>query len=66
MDVLHDEEDLLVGDDRIERRDDVRMLDARGKARLVDEHLDELALTEEVRMDSFDCDGAREPHRRRR
>ena len=44
LDVVHDEEELaLVGDD-VERRHDVRVLDARGEARLVEEHRDELGI----------------------
>ncbi len=36
--VLHDQEELLVLHHDVERRDDIRMLDARGEARLVEEH----------------------------
>ena len=52
---------------------DVRVVDARGEARLVEEHLDELGLLREVRVQPLDRDEAleagdareaREEHRR--
>ena len=41
-DVLHDEEELAVRRDDVERGHDVRVLDARREPRLVEEHRDEL------------------------
>ena len=63
VDVLHDEEELAVGRDDVDRRDDVRVLDARGEARLVEEHRDELGILGELRMQPLDRDGAREADR---
>ena len=39
------------------------MLDARGEARLVEEHRDELGVLRELRMQALDRDGAREADR---
>ena len=43
-DVLHDEEELARRRHDVERRDDVRVPDARGEPRLVEEHRDELGI----------------------
>lgn len=46
--------------DDVERAHDVRMPNARGEARLVDEHRRKIRILRELRMQSFDGDGARE------
>ena len=61
--VLHDEEELAVRRDDVERRDDVRMPDARREARLVEEHRDELGILRELRVQPLDRDRAREADR---
>ena len=61
--VLHDEEELAVRRDDVERRDDVRVADARGEARLVEEHRDELGILRELRVQPLDRDRAREADR---
>ena len=58
--VLHDEEELAVGLHDVERRHHVRVADARGEARLVEEHRDELGVLGELRVEALDRDGARE------
>ena len=63
-DVLHDEEELALGRDDVERRHDVRVADARGEPRLVEEHRDELGILRELRVQPLDRDGAREAARR--
>ena len=63
MHVLHDEEELAVGGDDVERRHDVRVPDARGEARLVEEHRDELGILGELRVEALDRDRAREADR---
>src|SRR5687767_6334826 len=52
--VIHDEEiaSLVFAD--FEDRDDVRMADARGETRLVEEHVDERGLIRKMRMQTFD------------
>ncbi len=58
---LHDEEDLgLVGDD-IERRDDVRMFESRREPGLVEEHVDEVRIVRVVGMEALDGDHTLEP-----
>ena len=59
-DVLHDDEDLALGRDDVERGHDVRVTDAPAEARLVEEHRDELGILRELRMQALDGDGARE------
>ena len=59
-DVLHDEEQLAVVGDDVERGDDVRVPDARREPRLLEEHRDELGVLGEVRMQALDRDRARE------
>ncbi len=59
MDVLHDQEQFLLDDD-VQHRRDVRVLNARCKARLVDEHRHHVAVAREVRMQALDGDGAGE------
>ena len=51
--------------DDVERRDDVRVADARGEARLVEEHRDELGIARRALVQALDRDGAREAARRR-
>ena len=60
-DVLHDEEQLAVVRDDVERRDDVGVPDARREPGLLEEHRDEVGILREVRMEALDRDGAREP-----
>ena len=60
MNVLHDEEELAVGRDHIERRRDVGVANARRDARFVQEHRDELVLAREVRVEALDRHEARE------
>src|SRR5439155_25131978 len=57
-DVLHDEEDLAVLIDDVDRRHHVRMADARDETRFVDEHVDERAIASEMRVHPFDRDGS--------
>ena len=61
--VLHDEEqDARLGDD-IERLHHVRVVDAGRHPSFVEEHLDELRLLGELRMELLDGDDARESDR---
>src|SRR5262245_5178917 len=62
-DVLHDEQDLALVRDDVERRNDVRMMDARGNARLIEEHRDEIRVLREMRVQALDRYGARESAR---
>ena len=48
---------------KVEHRRDVRVRDARGDARLVEEHVDEGLILHEVRMDALDRDPLLEPAR---
>ena len=48
-------------DDDVERLHHVRVLDARGEARLVEEHRRELGVVREVRVEPLDGDRPREP-----
>jgi hypothetical protein len=57
-DVFHDEEDLALGRDDVERGDDVRMANAPAQPRFVEEHRHELGILREMRMEPFDRDGA--------
>ncbi len=59
-DVFHDDEDFVIGLDDVERRDDVRVADARREARLVEEHRDELGVARELGVHPFDGDRTRE------
>ena len=54
--VLHDEVVALVARPDLEDGDDVRVVDPRGEPRLVEEHLDELGLAREVRVQALDGD----------
>ena len=56
LDVLHHEVVLLVLDADLEDRNDVRVVEAGREARLVEEHLDEVLLLGEVRVQPFDRD----------
>ena len=56
--VLHDEQDLVVAHDHVERGHDVRVPDARGEPGLVEEHRDELRVLREVRVEALDGDRA--------
>ena len=60
LDVLHHQEELALRGHDIQRWDDVRMADARGEARLVEKHCDELGVSRELRVEPLDRDGARE------
>ena len=51
-----------LGDD-VERRHDVGVADARGEARLVEEHRDEVGVLRERVVQPLDRDGAREARR---
>jgi hypothetical protein len=61
-DVFHHEKHLALGRRHVDGADHVRMLDARGQARLFQEHLDELGIFRELRMQRLDGDRARETH----
>jgi len=61
VDVFHDEQHLVSVDDHVERGHDVWMMNPGREAGLVDEHRDELPVVDEVRMDTLDGNGAREP-----
>ena len=56
--VLHDDVVPLLARPDLEDGDDVRVVDPRGEARLVEEHLDELGVAREVRMQALDPDEA--------
>src|SRR5262249_4713047 len=60
--VLHHEEELvlLLRDDDVERRDDVRMMDARRETRFVEQHRRELGVARVLRMQSLYRDRAEE------
>ena len=58
--VLHDEEKLVLLHHDVERRDDVRVLDARREPRLVQEHRREFGIMRELRVQSLDRHGAEE------
>ena len=60
-DVLHDEQELVVVHDDVEGRDDVRVLDARGEPRLVEEHRGEVRVVRELRVQALDGDRTEEP-----
>ena len=60
LDVLHHEVVAAVAGADLEDGDDVRMVDRRREARLVEEHLDELLLAREVRVQALDGDEALE------
>ncbi len=64
--VLHHQEELAVRGDDVDRGHDVRVLDARGEARLVEEHRHELGIRGELRVEALDGDGARETDRARK
>jgi len=59
--VLHDEEQLALRSDHVQRRHHVRVPDARRESRLVQKHRDELRVLRELRVQAFDRDRAREP-----
>ena len=59
-DVLHHEEQLVLAHDHVERGDHVGVLDARGEARLVEEHRRELGVVRVLRMQPLDGDGPEE------
>lgn len=61
--IVHDEKQLAVLRNHVERRHDVRVADARREPRFVDEHRDELRLFGEVRVHAFDGDDSLEPRR---
>ncbi len=61
--VLHHEEELPLRRHDVERRDDVGVADARGEARLVEEHRDELGILRVLRVQPLDRDRPREPDR---
>ena len=63
VDVVHDEEQLALGGDHVEHRHDVRVLDARREASLVEEHRDELRVARELRVEALDRHRPREPGR---
>ncbi len=52
--VLHDDVVALVARANLEDGNDVRVVDARGEARLLQEHLDELGLARQVRVQALD------------
>ena len=54
LDVVHDEVEAVVALADVHDRNGVRMVDARGDAGLVEEHVDELALFGEVRVHHLD------------
>jgi hypothetical protein len=56
--VVHDEQDLVVRGDDVERLDDVRVPDAGRELRLVEEHRDEVRVAREVRVEPLDGDRA--------
>jgi hypothetical protein len=60
LDVLHDQVVPLAARPDLEDRNDVRMVDARSKAGLVEEHLDEVFVAREMRMKALDRDEALE------
>ncbi len=60
VDVLEDEQQLVAVLDDVERRDDVRVRDARGEARLVDEHASDVLLARKPGMQTLDGHRARE------
>ena len=65
--VLHDEKHFAVGGHDVERRDHVRMCDARRQPGFVEEHLHEVRVARELGVESLDRDrtgesrGAEEP-----
>ncbi len=61
LDVFHDEEDARVVLVDVERRDHVGVVDARGEARLVEEHGDEVGLVLEVLVHRLERDEPLEP-----
>ena len=63
LDVLHDDEELVLFGDDVERRDDVRVTDLRSEARFVEEHRDELGIARVAVVESFDRDRARKTGR---
>ena len=63
LDVLHDDEQLVVLRDDVERGDDVGMPDRGREPCLVEEHRDELGVLRVGVVQSLDGDGAREAHR---
>ncbi len=56
--VLHDDVVALLARADLEDGDDVRVVDPRGEARLLEEHLDELGLAREVGVKALDRDEA--------
>jgi hypothetical protein len=61
--VLHDQEELTVGPDHVERRRDVGVSYARDDACLVDQHRRELVGARARGVEALDRDDAREPSR---
>ena len=61
FDVLHNDVIASAALTDLDDRYDVRMVDARRESRLVEKHLDELALLRQMRMQALDGDEALEP-----
>ncbi len=61
LDVFHHDVVPGVGHPDLEDRDDVRVMDQRREPRLVEEHLDELLLIREMRVEPLDGDEPLEP-----
>ena len=61
--VFHHQEQVVVGLHDVERRDHVRVADARNQARLVEEHRDEIRVLREVSVELLDRDRPREAFR---
>ena len=65
LDELHHQKVAGLAHPHLEDGDHVRVVDARGEPRFVEEHLDELLLAREVRVELLDGDEAREAARPR-
>src|SRR6266851_4582536 len=63
MNVLHHQKDLIFADDHVENGHDVRVANPRRIAGLVQEHLLELIVPEQMRMETLRGDHARETSR---
>ena len=61
LDVVHHQEQIPFERNHVEGGHDVRVADARREPRLVDEHRHELGVLGEMRVESLDGDGSREP-----
>jgi hypothetical protein len=59
--VVHHQEDLVVGGHDVEGGDDVRVRDARRQTRFVEEHLHEIGISGELRVEPLDRHRPHEP-----